>query len=924
MKGVAVQKRKINPKSAQQEPRKSGGAASSFEDKRQSSADFSDNRGHVAQMVVDPSVTEKAGTGKGSSSSLPNDLRTGVEALSGQSMSGVTVHHGSAKPAQLKAQAVAQGDEIHLGQGQEKHLPHEAWHVAQQRQGRVQPTAQLKGIGVNQDTGLEREADVMGAHALAIGRSADAKPSVTAGRSGSPVVQGKFMDSVKNFFGFGKKEKEKPGGDKARPAEAKATPPKAVTEVPKTEVAAEKSTSEPEKEKTLPTKEERDQDRAKKKDDFLIERDKTLGIHGDKLSKKEKVTSTEGGKEVTKENRVALSADERKQNADKEKASQVKSAESGMIYGDARNPVGNYKSKLTDIVKEVQSSEVTLQQRDAQINGDAAVNAYFGDDKRLSGDQESLAAQGKKTLTEKYQKLVMTPDKSRFKKSEIQLRKAQSLDSARASKTALQETANDRSVVEMFWNELEKKNEEYSQEKDADKKKQLATDASKIYQFAFDRKVNTDERVLDAEFEKDQLDKEGRVAGILDGISIGTAVFGVMLNKLSMGFLDIRGHKDKRGFNSGTDYDLNLETGEAEQVDLMKGKVSIGGNREVITIIQKVREVNAEFRGKMAKRSGAFPWLSQVAGTAKKYFDLLKSVVSAAALWFTGLAIGFPVFAVAASVMTGLSFYISLVNMGLTSLKVLFDSLAQLTNNNPNLFLELAGETVQSTVSLAGQGAGFFGNHAGLAAAKAASDGDASTSFDPAGMVDKSSKFDGDKVMENLAKPKKEFIMPEVSLKGVSAGSLGDSSFYAEKGIALGWNAADSATVGAGMAVDKVLPPEVHKGAAKNARTYDKSVDEARRFQPLAGETQEKEGDEESRYIRDSYETTKLKASLEARLMVDKLNPIVGSKPVSVPSNPEISEEEQSDAQGVAGAVSAAKATTAEFKKIMEDQKEGK
>lgn len=97
---------------------------------------------------------------------LPDHLKSGIEALSGLSMDHVKVHYNSAQPAQLQALAYAQGSHIHLAPGQERHLPHEAWHVVQQAQGRVQPTMQLKsGVPVNDDAGLEREADVMGARA---------------------------------------------------------------------------------------------------------------------------------------------------------------------------------------------------------------------------------------------------------------------------------------------------------------------------------------------------------------------------------------------------------------------------------------------------------------------------------------------------------------------------------------------------------------------------------------------------------------------------------------------------------------------------------------------------------------------------------------------------------------------------------------
>ena len=108
---------------------------------------------------------------------LPDNLKTGMESLSGMSLDDVKVHHNSDKPAQLQAHAYAQGTDIHLGPGQEKHLPHELGHVVQQKQGRVKPTLQMKGkVNVNDDAGLEKEADVMGAKALSL--KTDSKDAV--------------------------------------------------------------------------------------------------------------------------------------------------------------------------------------------------------------------------------------------------------------------------------------------------------------------------------------------------------------------------------------------------------------------------------------------------------------------------------------------------------------------------------------------------------------------------------------------------------------------------------------------------------------------------------------------------------------------------------------------------------------------------
>lgn len=104
------------------------------------------------------------------SGGLPGALRSGVESLSGMDMSGVQVHYNSPEPQKVGAHAYAQGTDIHLASGQEKHLPHEAWHTVQQAQGRVRPTRQLQGdVRINDDARLEREADTMGDKAMSLG-----------------------------------------------------------------------------------------------------------------------------------------------------------------------------------------------------------------------------------------------------------------------------------------------------------------------------------------------------------------------------------------------------------------------------------------------------------------------------------------------------------------------------------------------------------------------------------------------------------------------------------------------------------------------------------------------------------------------------------------------------------------------------------
>lgn len=131
---------------------------------------------------------------KPNNTGLPDQLKTGIESLSGMSMDHVRVHYNSDKPAQLNAHAYAQGSEIHVAAGQEKHLPHEAWHVVQQAQGRVKPTQQLKGnVPVNDDSGLESEADMMGARAVSytaqLMYEPEGRQSITPFQCKSAIVQ---------------------------------------------------------------------------------------------------------------------------------------------------------------------------------------------------------------------------------------------------------------------------------------------------------------------------------------------------------------------------------------------------------------------------------------------------------------------------------------------------------------------------------------------------------------------------------------------------------------------------------------------------------------------------------------------------------------------------------------------------------------
>ena len=138
---------------------------------------------------------------KKNNTGLPDTLKAGIEGISGISMDDVQVNYHSSKPAQMQALAYTQGADIHVGPGQEQHLPHEAWHVVQQKQGRVVPTLQASGVAINDDEGLEREADNIGKSLAGLGQDRNGHswvPEVTqiipaGGRSErNPAVDRRF------------------------------------------------------------------------------------------------------------------------------------------------------------------------------------------------------------------------------------------------------------------------------------------------------------------------------------------------------------------------------------------------------------------------------------------------------------------------------------------------------------------------------------------------------------------------------------------------------------------------------------------------------------------------------------------------------------------------------------------------------------
>jgi len=178
----------------------------SFSNQGKQSLRFIDNRPEAtaqlkAQQMANEATRSSTIQKVENNTGLPDQLKTGIESLSGLDMNDVKVHYNSSKPGKIQAHAYTQGNDIHIANGQEKHLSHEAWHVVQQNQGRVKPTIQMKsGVNLNDDVGLEKEADVMGAKALSINDTFSGLHHLKQVRPHKNIAQRILRDAGKNIL----------------------------------------------------------------------------------------------------------------------------------------------------------------------------------------------------------------------------------------------------------------------------------------------------------------------------------------------------------------------------------------------------------------------------------------------------------------------------------------------------------------------------------------------------------------------------------------------------------------------------------------------------------------------------------------------------------------------------------------------------
>ena len=149
-----------------------------------------------AKTAIQKEVSKPA-VQNGAHTSLPESLQAKMEDSFGTDFGNVNIHKNDRSAAQIGALAYTKGNNVHFApeqynpgsqKGQEL-IGHELTHVVQQREGKVTATLHGKGMLINDNPGLEKEADIKGKRAV--------KGEIV--HSGG-VEQGNSKNVVQGFF----------------------------------------------------------------------------------------------------------------------------------------------------------------------------------------------------------------------------------------------------------------------------------------------------------------------------------------------------------------------------------------------------------------------------------------------------------------------------------------------------------------------------------------------------------------------------------------------------------------------------------------------------------------------------------------------------------------------------------------------------
>ncbi len=517
--------------------------------------------------------------------------------------------------------------------------------------------------------------------------------------------------------------------------------------------------------------------------------------------------------------------------------------------------LGVLKGKIKSVVKSIQSKENEIQQKDKFIQGDAAINNYFmsnlirleNSDLGESGDNSADSQNNELTLKKFASKVFKGSFKKSllpngyhgpFKRNIISDAAKSSLENAKKSKKNVDETTGDRVIVEMYYNQISKIKEE-TKGKDNEQKKE----AIDIYAFSKVRSNKVAERKKQQIAMYKDLEGKGRVSTTFERVrsATGNAIGSAALKLVTFGLAKTKKHQDKRGFLSNVDFNLDLDTGSATMEKISSGSLlsNIDGP------CSQINKIGAELNAKRAARkgNGMFSFFSTTAfviDAFKKLAGIAKSFFSMSSLYLALLTTICPPIAVVSAILGTIAYYIGLAMNGMTVLKLLFSSLAQAMNDNPALFLELQGETIQSGLNVLEEGA-TVGSSIGFNSLRSDLTGQAAR-------ADLEGRYNINKTFENNRSID----------AGEGAAELGSQKWWDDKGLLTADIAAGTVT----PSVANVVAGISTQSTDKLDVTYNQDMKEHNRIGNNSGQASSTPA--ELKLIKKSYLATKEKAKKQS------------------------------------------------------------
>lgn len=562
--------------------------------------------------------------------------------------------------------------------------------------------------------------------------------------------------------------------------------------------------------------------------------------------------------------------------------------------------IGVMKDKMVDLVKGVQDDEGSIQQADNYIHGDAATNAFFADEIKKAkgmdlGAVNKVNAHANEVFSGTFKNVVMPG--GGLQTGPIQSYKSSSLAAARASNERVKDSAGDRVIVEMYYNEVEKL-------KDEDNTNESKEKVADLYKFAKARKFDVGKRRAEQKAVRNDLEKEGRISDTLTRTleatkyAIGSAIF----KTVTLGFGNIKKNRDKRGLVAKEDFTLDLETGDATQEKFQ----SKNGTFDFQSPIDQMKEIKGEFNSKMKKRigmgaGGFFSALSLGLEAGKRFLGLIKGVFSTVALWATGLSLipGAQVMAGVAAFCGTISYYIGLVMSGLTVIRGLLDGMAQTLNNNPALFSELSAETKKSALDVTTEGAAFGLGTVGAGALREKITGQDRMNdqalYDPTSTLANKNSLSGDGSGAPSTLSNEWFQDKSAQAGGILVADIGMSATNA--GVTAGVGSMDNSDM-----------------------THTQSVNKNRRI-GKPGKKTAKADEKETALIMQAFETTKAKAKKSGAKLIPVVKKFASEKApsTSIETTADVTPEDRESASKLPVASKLVSSMASEMTEGMED-----